>query len=469
MTESRINTEEKFSLKTAFKFGTGQLSDVASYQSFVFWIFTFYYTVVQLRASIITIAFVIWAVWNAFNDPLLGYFSDRTHTKRGRRIPWIMVSIIPLSVLMFLMYSPPKVFGIEGSSANFIYFFITIIVFEFFYTMFSLNQTSLFPEQFIDKDIRGKVNNVKQLYSVFGLIIAALLPSLFITDPTMPEYLESWPIYGIVLAIFTFLFAFIFIKWGAKEKAEFREDYKETPGFFESIKLCVKSKSFRWYIPAEIANWFVYGMLPTIIPLYGRCVLGIEKESILLSVLLGIGFISAAIFINFWRWVASKIGPRKAWMASLTTWIITLSPLLFVDTFELALITFFFVGIGLAGSMVLIDLIVADIIDEDEVNTGIRRDASYYGVNALFLRFSTVFVFLAISLVFTSVGWDVFIPEGADLSKFVVGLRILIFVFPAIAMIIAILSLYKYPLDGERLREVKEKLAKIHEEKKLKV
>jgi GPH family glycoside/pentoside/hexuronide:cation symporter len=119
--------------------------------------------------------------------------------------------------------------------------------------------------------------------------------------------------------------------------------------------------------------------------------------------------------------------------------------------------------------MVLIDLIVADIIDEDEVNTGIRRDASYYGVNALFLRFSTVFVFLAISLVFTSVGWDVFIPEGTTDSEFAAGLKILIFVFPAIAMVIAVLALYKYPLDGERLKEVKEKLAKIHEEKKLKV
>ena len=331
--------------------------------------------------------------------------------------------------------------------------------------MFSINQTSLFPEQFIEKDVRGKVNNVKQSYSVLGLVVAAILPSLFIIDPTMSEYLHDWPMFGLVLAVFTFIFGFFFILWGASERPEFKEDYKDQPGFFESIKLCVKSKSFRGYIPAEIANWFVYGMLPTIIPLYGRFVLGIEEKSFLLSVLLGIGFLSALIFINLWRFIAKKIGPRKAWMASLTTWIFTLLPLLFIDTFEAGLICFFFVGVGLAGSMVLIDLIVSDIIDEDEVNTGIRRDASYYGVNALFLRFSTIFVFLAINVVFNSVGWDVFIPEK-DPSEFIVGLKILIFVFPAIALAIAILSLYKYPLDGEKLKQVKKQLKVLHEEKK---
>ncbi|GAH22290.1 unnamed protein product, partial [marine sediment metagenome] len=49
---------------------------------------------------------------------------------------------------------------------------------------------------------------------------------------------------------------------------------------------------------------------------------------------------------------------------------------------------FFLIGVGLSGSLYIIDLIVADIIDEDEVVTGIRREAGYYGVNALIMRFS---------------------------------------------------------------------------------
>lgn len=109
---------------------------------------------------------------------------------------------------MFLLFSPPKTFGIDSVLVNFIYFFIIIIVFELFYTMFSINQTSLFPEQFIDEVVRGKVNTVKQIFSVLGLIVAAILPSLFMEDPMIEESLPNWSIFGIFLAVLTFVFVF---------------------------------------------------------------------------------------------------------------------------------------------------------------------------------------------------------------------------------------------------------------------
>ena len=118
-------------------------------------------------------------------------------------------------------------------------------------------------------------------------------------------------------------------------------------------------------------------------------------------------------------------------------------------------------------SLYIIDLIISDIVDEDELNTGVRREAAYYGVNAFFLRLSTVFVFIAIGLVFTTTGWGDYAPNpGTDV---ILGLRILMAVFPAIALLIAILFMYKYPLDGERLKKVKEDLQKLHEEKKSKI
>ncbi len=332
------------------------------------------------------------------------------------------------------------------------------------YTMFSLNATSLFPEVFLEKSVREKTNNVRQTFAIFGLIVAAILPSFFIPDATDRKYLVNWGVFGITCGIITFIAGVIFLKWGVRERKEFKEDYKETPRFFNSIKLCVKSKSFRWYIPAEIANWFVFGMLPTIIPLYAKFVLGVSN-TFMVSALLGIVFLSATIFINFWRYVANKIGPRKAWICSQAIWIITLLPLMFITTFIEGIFCFFFIGIGLAGSLILIDLIVSDIIDEDEVNTGVRREASYYGVNALFLRFSTIFVFLSIGLIFTNAGWTVYEPENVT-PAVIFGLRSLIVIFPAIALVIAIISMYKYPLDGEMLLRTKEKMQEIHELKR---
>ncbi len=234
------------------------------------------------------------------------------------------------------------------------------------------------------------------------------------------------------------------------------------------MKYCVKSKSFRWYIPAEIANWFVYGILPTIVPLYAKFVLNIE-DALMTSLLLGITFISAAIFMTIlWKPLVRKIGNRKSWMISLTIWLLTLLPCMFISDLISGFIVFFLIGIGLSGSFYIIDLIVADIVDEDEVATGIRREAGYYGVNAFFLRFSNVLVILAIGTVLTTVGWATFEPTSVT-GQVRFGLRALMVIFPGIALIIASLSLYKYPLDGEKLVQVKEDLKKIHEEKKAKI
>ncbi|MHA1293533.1 MAG: MFS transporter [Promethearchaeota archaeon] len=467
MNEQNREEDKKFNIKEAMAFSSAQISDIIAYQAFTFLIFTYYGAIVLKDAFLIGIGMMIWSVWNALNDPMLGYLSDNSHTKYGRRIPWIMFSLIPLSIIMILLFTPPILIGISDKTLNFIYFLTVIIIFEGLYTMFSINQTSLFPEVFLDNEVRGKVNNVKQTFSIIGLIVAVILPGFFIPDLKDERYLYNFVVFGIVLAIIIFIFGFIFLKWSPREREEFKEDYKDAPRFFESIKLCVKSKSFRWYIPAEIANWFIYGMLLIILPLYGAYVLGIDS-TIVLGFLFFLTMISAVVSINFWRILAHKIGPRKAWMLSLTTWMFTLLPLMFINNLAGALITFPIIGIGLAGSMVLIDLVISDIVDEDEIKTGIRREASYYGVNALFMRFSTIFVSLAMVFVFSLVKWTDYDPNKVT-SEVVFGLRALMFIFPAFAIGIAVFSLYNYPLDGEKLKEIKEAQKKLHEEKKSKV
>jgi GPH family glycoside/pentoside/hexuronide:cation symporter len=169
-----------------------------------------------------------------------------------------------------------------------------------------------------------------------------------------------------------------------------------------------------------------------------------------------------------WRPLVQKIGPRKSWLISLIIFIAMILPLMFIQDAISGLIVFFLIGIGLSGSIYIVDIVISDIIDEDEVRTGARREGGYYGVNMFLMRLSAVLVFLSISLVFTNVGWAVYEPEKVT-SEIIFGLRVLMFVFPAIALTVAILVLYKYPLDNERLREVKDKLQKIHKDKKSKI
>ncbi|MHA1843782.1 MAG: MFS transporter, partial [Promethearchaeota archaeon] len=387
-------TKNKFSYKYALSYSIGQLSDISAYQTFTFLVFTFYFAVIGIRIDLIVAGFIIWALWNAINDFFIGYISDRTHTKWGRRKVYIMIAIVPLALLVFLLFTPPLALGISGEIANFIYFLIIIMVFELFFTMYDVNFTALFPELFLTVEERTKANNVRQAFAIVGLIMAFVLPGLFISDYSDPLSLGQYQTFGVIISIIILIPGLVFLKFSPSEKLEFQEDYKKTPKLIAALKMCLKNKSFKWYIPAEVATWFVYGMLPAIVPLYGKFVLEIS-DTLLLSLLLGISFISAAVFMTLlWKPLVQKIGPRKSWLISMITWIILLFTLMFISNYIVGLIIFALMGMGLSGSIYIIDIIIGDIVDEDEVNTGTRREGAYYGVNMFLMHLSTVAVFL---------------------------------------------------------------------------
>ena len=79
-----MNESKETSKKTDLAYAAGQITEVGLYQYFSFFVFTFYFFVVGLSIIYIVIAFIIWAFWNAFNDPLIGALSDRTTSKYGR-------------------------------------------------------------------------------------------------------------------------------------------------------------------------------------------------------------------------------------------------------------------------------------------------------------------------------------------------------------------------------------------------
>ena len=113
-------------------------------------------------------------------------------------------------------------------------------------------------------------------------------------------------------------------------------------------------------------------------------------------------------------------------------------------------------------------LVHDDIIDEDELKTGVRREGGYYGINALIIRLSTILIFVTIGLVLNTTGWYVYDP-GAYSLKIELGLRSLMFIFPDIALVIGIISLYFYPLHGNKLKEIRMAREKLHTEKRSKV
>ncbi|MFW9938835.1 MAG: MFS transporter [Candidatus Thorarchaeota archaeon] len=465
MSELKEEKSESFSTRKAIIFGIGQFSDAIALQMFTIYVFTFYYAVVGVNVNLITLGFIFWSLWNAFNDPLLGALSDRTKTRWGRRKPYIIASIIPLCVIIVLLWTPPT----NTEIASFIYFIIIMILFDTFFTMYDLNYCALFPEIFQNLNDRARASAFKQIFTVIGLLFAFMVPTIIIPDLTNSTFISQYMYAGIVMSVIIFIGAFLMIKFGIKERTEFSEDYKTAPSIFASLKYSLKNKSFRIFIIMNVTYWYVVGMLPVVVPLYGRFVLQIgEGESFLLGLLLGVAFISAAIFMALWRFIIVRVGMKRGVMISMITFIITLAPFMFINDVLSAFIAFLFAGLGLSGAIFFGDILLSAIIDEDELITGTRREGGYFGINALLTKLSTILVILSINIVFNSVGWAVFDPLGTTFQT-IFGLRSLIFIFPACALMIGLVAISWFPITKKKYQTIKEEIEKLHLEKRKKI
>jgi GPH family glycoside/pentoside/hexuronide:cation symporter len=208
--------------------------------------------------------------------------------------------------------------------------------------------------------------------------------------------------------------------------------------------------------------WYCFNLLLTVFPLFAVFVLGIAEGSLMIGITLMIALLSAAIFQPVQSRIRAKIGTRKGLMVGLGIWIVTLLPLIFLSNNALsrilAMVIFFTIGFGLSAALFYIDLIHGDVIDQDSLKFGIKRAASYYGVNAFIHRFSTILVITTIYIIFSGTGWSKYEPIIADPGLRDLGLKALMFIFPAIALVCAILFFKFYDLHGEKLENMRKEL-----------
>ena len=458
---NELKTEqESYGKVQKWSFGLASFAQFFINSAFNTWVFSFYYVAVGLNAITIMLAFVLWTIWNAFNDPLIGFLSDRTNTRWGRRKPYLMIGLIPVLIIEIILWLPP----IDNEVLGFIYLLIMLICYDTFYTMLALPTDSLFPELYTSEEDRAEVNTIRQILSTIGLILAFLVPGLFIGElDDKSGYLTN----GIVTSVIVGITMFIFIKWGVKEKPEFKMDSKHEFSFFQGLKYAFKNKGFLLYTALFFLYEYVLLVLATAVPLYALEVLGID-DTFLTALLLGAMFIVGILTVIIWNKLSLKIGSKKAYGIAIVAYLISTIPLLFVEDFTSALITVVFMGFGFGGMLYFVYLIIADVIDEDELKTGVRREGTFFGITNFFMRLSMILSIVTVGLVFSGTGWGEYTPIGG-VNETIIGLKLLVFLFPAIALIISLVCLYFYPFPKSRVEEIKQQVQELHKQKKDKI
>ena len=475
-------SERKVSLKERILFGTSAFPDQLTYQAFTIYVFTYFFAVVHLSMFEMWVGFVLWGIWNMCNDPLLGALSEKTKQKGklGKRKFYLIIAFIPLSLIMIFLFtvSARDPFSTSQFNFQFWYFLIIIFTFELFYTMFSVNTNAVFPEMFPTESQRGDVNVFIKSFTMIAVIFASLIPTIIVSPSLVPtinpaddlaayqaevsKIQTQYILSGIVLGAIVLIMAILFIFFGVKEKEEQLSDFEKRPGFFKSLKITFSNRTFLKFTFGNMLIWYCFNILLTVFPLYAVFILGREKGTILIGVTLMLALLFAAFFMPLQSWIRKKLGTRKGLILGEIIWIITLSPLVFLANNNisrlLSFVVFASIGFGLSAALYFIDIIHGDVIDQDALKFGVRRAASYYGVNAFIHRFSMILGITTIYIVFSGTGWSEYLPVVENPALRDIGIKLLMFLFPAIALIGSILFFRSYGLHGEVLEKMRAEL-----------
>lgn len=434
--------------KIAYSFGAA--SSAIAYQSFSVFVIFFYVDVMKLPVYYAGIGMLLFAFWNAINDPIIGFISDNTRSHFGRRLPYLMFGALPLFIVYCLIWVPPFS-GINQEVQLFIYFMAAIFLFDTLYSIVNLNWAALFPEMFFSLKERASVNAFRQSLAVFGILIGVVIPPLIYSS-------LGWGWMGGILGSLIFLTLFIAIL-GSHERVELANDKRLK--FSQALKATLENRSFLTFVLANLFIQFAFTMVLAMIPFFTKYVLGASSVSITYG--LAVAFLTVIPMLFVWEKVALRFGAKKCFLSAMTVVIVGLIPLLVVSETSQILVVAALLGAGLAGFILVADLLIADVIDEDEVKTGERREGMFYGMNAFITRFAIGMETFCISWVFMASGYNPYVyTQPAD---FVSGIRVLIAAFPMAALLISFIIMFLYPLAGKNLDTMEEKLVAVHQGK----
>lgn len=451
-------SKKETSKKQKLAYGIGSIADTGSYSVVSNFLLFFLIDVIYLGSWLAALVYILaYGVWNAINDPIVGVLSDRTHTRWGRRKPYIMIGAPLCLIFYILIWGPPVEIG---TTALFFFMLIMVAGYEFTYSMAAVTWFAVFPEVWQTVEERSEIVIYRQVFAIFGGALAVgLFPVIQVSFSDIFGELAGWTWAGAILGT-VFTITFLISLLGIKERKEFSLDKQMS--LFKSIKTTFKNKSLLSYMVIDLMTWSMFGWMSAISPFFIVHSLGLGLEVV--SIIMIPNMLATITFFALWRKIYIRYGPLiTLTLSSLFQILVYLFVFIITDILGVALWGLF-MGMATSGILVAREVMMGDVVDEDELKTGIRREGSYFGFMIMVEKLSLVVVGLFTAILLDLIiGYDPLLPDPPHMD---IGIRggmvVVIGIFTAILLIF----LKIYPLTKEKAAEIHEKVTTIHEEKK---
>lgn len=412
---------------------------------------TYYFTRVRgLDPNLAGLVWLLFGIWNAVNDPLFGFISDRTKSKLGRRRPYIRYGAPILTLgFIFLWLDLPTSQGVM-----FFQLLIGLFVYDILYTAIATSIYIMPYEMAVSNKARSSIFIWKIIFMIFPnvlpFVIAAIQPGPG-DDPTNYRILLMGM--AIFLGLIVFLSTFFY------EEKVFTQQEEQFP-FLKSLKESFLNFAFVIFLVVSFTVIYIQTSLMQGVAYY-------FDEIMMTPLPLYLG-LAAGIVFGIWFWIRKRDpwGVKtcvRVWLAAFAAGclIMLLGGKLLIP----AVIGFFLIGVGFSGGMYLIPIMNGDVIDYDEQRTGLRREGMYAGINSLVTKPAISLAQAAFLWILQANGYDPLLTKGLQSPQAENGILLAWMLIPAILLTISWLTMRWYPLAGKQWDEIKQQLSVIHEEK----
>jgi len=411
------------------------------------------------NANVIYMIQIIYLFVNALNDPIFGFISDKTRAKKGRRIPFMRYTAPFLALTFILIWFSPT--QSSGDWAIFWWMVIMTCLYDTAYTIIFLVYSALLPEITENEEERQGMKIMASFFNLIGMILGFIIPDIFrnFSGFLLQMSLIGVGVIGGALIMYT---SFKF-----KERPEFTK-VDQPLGLIAAIKATLKRKSFLVLVSANFMAILIQSLIIGSVFYIADYITQSETMYLLIAI-----FLPLIIGIWFVPKFTKKWGVARANQYLLTIGGMGLILLFFftdpIFPTELIYLPLVIAGFGFVGPLVLNDIMFFQVTDEDELDVGVRREAAFFGINALITKPAQS---LAIVIPTALLAMSGFIPRDAfnhpvlpQPVAAILAIRLFIGLIPGIALILAAIILQFYPLKGEHWATMQQKILILHDEK----
>jgi len=414
-------------------------------------LFMFLPTVYSATSSISMrdVGLIIFAtrLWDFVTDPLVGWLSDKTRSRFGRRVPWMTLAWLPLSIAAYKLFLPPP--GVGGSYLA----FWSLLLF-FAGTALFMPYTAMGAELSTSYHERSRVFAFRHVFAVLGTLTAALLywianrPNV-VNPEAGALMLIAWA--GLALLPLTLVATLLKAPEPPFDELRRGGDIRWRDG----ARAMVANRAYLRILGCYLCNGIANALPVTLIFFFVRAVLQAPDWT---PRILALYFVTAICGTPLWLFLADRLGKHRSWCIAL---MLAAGTLVFVPFLGAGDVYWFLaialiVGLTLGADLAMPAAMLADVVDQDVLETGRQRTGIYFAVWAMAAKLALA---AAVGFSFPILDGVGFVPKGNNAPDALLVLALLFGTVPVVFKLAALAIVWRYPLTAARQAELRRAIA----------